>query len=71
MPFAATGIELETLILSEVRKRQIPYDITPIWNLTYGTNEPIYRKSTHMDMENKLVLPRGRERAWDGLGVSG
>ena len=26
MPFAATWMELETLILSEVRKRQIPHD---------------------------------------------
>ena len=36
MPFAATWMELETLILSEVkseRERQIPYDITYIWNL--------------------------------------
>ena len=36
MPFAATGMEPETLILSEVkseRERQISYDITYIWNL--------------------------------------
>ena len=36
MPFAATWMELESLILSEVkseRERQIPYDITYIWNL--------------------------------------
>ena len=37
---------LETLILSEVRERQIPY-ITCIWNLICGTNEPIYRKETN------------------------
>ena len=33
--FAVTWMELETLILSEVksdRERQIPYDITYIWN---------------------------------------
>ena len=35
MPFAATLVELETLILIEVseRERQIPYDITYIWKL--------------------------------------
>ena len=33
MPFAVTWMELETLILSEVRKRQMPQDITYIWNL--------------------------------------
>ena len=43
---AATWMELETLILSE-RERQIPYDITYIWNLIYCTNEPIYRKETN------------------------
>ena len=47
MPFASTWMELEILILSEVRKRKIPYDITYIWNLIYGTNEPIYRKETN------------------------
>ena len=50
MPFAATCMQLETLILSEVkseRERQIPYDITYIWNLIYGTNESFHRKENH------------------------
>ena len=48
MPFAATWMELETLILRKSeREKQIPYDITYIWNLIYGTNEPFYRKETH------------------------
>ena len=29
------------------RERQIPYDITYIWNLIYGTNEPTYRIETN------------------------
>ena len=29
------------------RKRQIPYDITYIWNLMYSTDEPFHRKETH------------------------
>ena len=28
------------------RERQIPYDITYIWNLKYDTNEPIYETET-------------------------
>ena len=28
------------------RKRQIPYDITYMWNLKYSTNEPIYKTET-------------------------
>ena len=29
------------------RERQIPYDITYIWNLIYGTNETFHIKETH------------------------
>ena len=29
------------------RERQIPDDITYIWNLIYSTNEPFHRKETH------------------------
>ena len=48
MPFAATWVELETLILSKSeRERQIHYDITYIWNLIYGTNEPSRRNKNH------------------------
>ena len=42
MPFAAIGTQLGIIIRSEVRKRQIPYDITYMWNLKYDTDEPIY-----------------------------
>ena len=35
MPFAATWIHLESIILKEVRERQISYDITYMWNLKY------------------------------------
>ena len=41
MPFAATWMQLEIIILREVRERQIPY-ITYVWNLKYDTSEPIY-----------------------------
>ena len=50
MPFAATGIELETLTLTEVkseRERQILDDITYIWNLIYGANYPFHIKERH------------------------
>ena len=50
MPFAATWMELETLILirsKSERERQIPYDITYIWYLIYSTNEAFHRKENH------------------------
>ena len=28
-------------------ERQIPYDITYIWNLIHDTNEPFHRKENH------------------------
>ena len=37
------------------RERQIPYDITYMWNLKYDTNEPIYKTETDSDIENRLV----------------
>ena len=42
MPFAATWMDLGIIILSKSkseRERQIPYDITYMWNLKYDTNE--------------------------------
>ena len=51
------------------RERQIPYDITYIWNLIYGTNEPFHRKKI-MDMENRLVVAKGGGVGWTGnLGL--
>ena len=46
MPFAATRMDLEIVILSEVRsdrERQTLYDITYMWNLKCRTNGPIYK----------------------------
>ena len=49
MPFSATWMELETLILSEVnqKKKDKYHTISHIWNLIYSTNKPFHRKETH------------------------
>ena len=42
MTFTATWMDLEIVIVSEVkseRERQIPHDITYMWNLIYDINE--------------------------------
>ena len=62
IPFAAMWMDLE-IILSEVRKRQIPYDsICITWNLKCNTNELILLNRNRLtDMENKLTVTK-RER---------
>ena len=64
MPFAATWMPLEILILSEVsqKERQMPYDKIYMWNLKYGTDEPNYWTETNLDdIENRLVVAKGEE----------
>ena len=54
------------------RERQIPYDITSIWNLIYGTNEPFHRKENHGLGEQTCGYQRGgggSGRAWE-FGVN-
>ena len=47
LPFAATWMDLEMIILSKSdRERQILYDIIYMWNLKYNTNESIYKTET-------------------------
>ena len=50
MLFAAIWMDLEIIILSEVRERQI-YDIAYMWNLKRGTNELIYKTEIESQMQ--------------------
>ena len=72
MPFSATSLELETLIPNEVsqRERQIPYDITYILKLIYGTNETSTEKKI-MDLENRLVVAKGEQEVVEWIGSLG
>ena len=70
MPIAATWMELESLILSEVkskRERQVPYDITYIWNLIYSTNK-LSIENKIVDLGNRLMVAKGEG---EGLGAWG
>ena len=55
------------------RERQMPYDITYVWNLKCGTNEPIYKTETDSQIgRTDLRLPgrRGEGVGWTGsLGL--
>ena len=48
MPFAATWMDREIIILSEgsQKESQTPYDITYMWNLKYYINELIHKVET-------------------------
>ena len=47
MPFAATSMDLEIVIVNEVSQREISYDIPCMWSLkTNDTNEFIYTIET-------------------------
>ena len=67
MPFAATGMELETLILSEVSQKEKDkyHMISHIWNLMYGTNAPFHRNENHELGEWTC----GCQGGWEGSGM--
>jgi len=67
MPFAAIWMELEILILSKSeRETQTPCDITYIWNLIYGTNEPFHKTETHgFGKQTCGCQGGGREMDWE------
>ena len=63
--------EIIVLVKSE---RQIPYDITYMWNLKHDTNEPIYgkKKNKIKDTREQIVDCQGG-KGWErgGVGVWG
>ena len=56
------------------REKQIPYEITYMWNLNYGTNDPIYiAEIDHGHGEQTCGCQEGEGREWNGweCGVGG
>ena len=47
-PFATMWVELEDIMLNEIRERHISYDFTHMWNLRYKTDE-------HKGRETKII----------------
>ena len=74
MPFAATCMPLEIIILSEVHQKDKYHTILLyMWNLKYDTNKPIY-KNRITDIENRLERgggKGGRDGDEGGRGESG
>lgn len=63
-PLVVTQADRETITLSGVSQRQIPYDITYTWDLKYGTNEPIHETETRLTDRAQT----GGPQAEGGLG---
>ena len=62
MPFAVTWMNPEMIMLNELVRKQILYDITYMWNLKYNTNQYIYKPKTDSQTQNaNLWLPKGKE----------
>ena len=70
MSFAATWMELETLILSEVnQKEKDKYQmILLISGIEYMTQMNLSTEKKHMDLENRLVVANGER---EGVGWTG
>ena len=73
MPFEATLMDLEIIILSKKklgREKRTSYDITYKQNLKFDTNEHIYKVEIELtDIENRLVVAKREEGSggedWD------
>ena len=46
MPFAATWMDLEMIVLSEVSQKKTNAKITSMWDPNYDMNEPIFETET-------------------------
>ena len=57
MTLVATWIDLEIIILSQVRERQVSYDITYMCNLRKIIQRNLLKKNT--DFKTNLIVYRG------------
>ena len=70
MPCAATWMELETLILSEVSQKEKDkrHMISLMSGIEYMAQRKLSTGKRLMDLENRLAVAKGE---WEGVGVTG
>ena len=62
MPFAATWMDIEIIILSEASQTENDkYHITYMWNLKYDTNEFTYKTETDLQKQKTFGYQRGKQ----------
>ena len=61
MPFAATWMDLESGIPSELSQRKTSVDITPVQTQKNDTNELIYKTNRSIDTENRFMIKKGEK----------
>ena len=67
IPFAATFLDLEIILLNEVNQRQILYNITYIWNLKQWYRWTYLQNRNRLtDIENKLMVTKGNSGGMGG-----
>ena len=70
-PFAATWIQLEIIILSEINQRKTNICIAYMWNLKYDTKELYLQKRNRLtDIENRFVVAGVGEGYTGSLGLA-
>ena len=69
MPFAATWMDIENIILSKARQRQILYNITYKWSLKNNTNASEYTIETDSHRKQTFSYKRRKGVERDKLGV--
>ena len=73
MPLAATWMELEILILSEVSQKEKDkyHMISLISGISYMAQMNLSTEKKIMALENRLVVAKGLGREWGRLGAWG
>ena len=69
MPFLATHMNPETIILSEVRERQISYDMIHMWHLRKDKWTYLQNRNRLKDLGKNLWLAKGKGGRRDKLGI--
>ena len=52
------------------KEKEIPYDIPYMWNLKYGTNEPIYKIRNRLTgIESRFVIAKKGDGGYGKIGL--